>query len=769
MIGIRLMERMRAQAQQVTFELHTLGWRAFQDLCFTILREEFGHKCQLLSYVKDLGQDVIFIGENTLENNLAEAFIFQCKHRSKPDISVTLGMFTEEIVKLKALSKLKHIRNYYIVTNMIVSGESEVAIKERIQAECNIPNVQIYGKDWLDRTILESRRLRQLVPRIYGLGDLSQILDTRAYQQSIEILGLMGDDLNKFVITDAYRKSVKALSEKNVVLLLGEPMAGKTTIAAFLCMSMIDEGTFNFIQVSDLYELKKHWNTNERQLFWIDDVFGATRYNEEKSEEFNKLFMFLSGLIHKGSKVILTSRTYIFHQAQNHIKSSVSQIFSDSQVIIHVSDLTSDEKQYLLYNHIKYGNQDKSFKTKIKPFLDDAVKNHEILPEIARRLGNRIFTKNLSISKSGLNEFINKPIDYLYDTISSLSEEAIAAMILVFAHANKLPSPVRLLHKDKDMLGLLTSNASRAVQMLQVLRDDFLLLTQGNERYWRFKHPTLMEAIAKYLSKNTELLDVYIKHAPLNIVLNDIACIGALGSTNRLILPASLYGDLLERFNFDDNLQIRDHLFRFLAYHADHDFIRLYKLRYPRFIKRNYFPLNKLERHPLVIISKALYEEGLLDDDDIIQINEFISECSLEYPDIYILKDKELQEIIGYDNFVLLQEQIIDEVVNNYGQQIDNWFDMYRQEDPAEADYYMEDLINLYSELQESYESRDKLRSATESAIKEIQTRIDDLKSQYEDYQEMKFDEMRDRMNDERYNISQVSPNSSSVFSDLDS
>jgi hypothetical protein len=652
---------------------------------------------------------------------------------------------------------------------MIVSGEVEVAVKERIQAECNIPNVLIYGKDWLDRTILESRRLRQLVPRIYGLGDLSQILDARAYLQSIEILGLMGDDLNKFVITDAYRKSVNALSEKNVVLLLGEPMVGKTTIAAFLCMSMIDEGNFNFIQVNDLYELKKHWNPNERQLFWIDDVFGATRYNEEKSEEFNKLFMYLSGLIHKGSKVILTSRTYIFNQAQNHLKSSVSQVFSDSQVVIHVLDLTPAEKQYLLYNHIKYGNQDKSFKTKIKPLLDDVVRNQEILPEIARRLGNRMFTKNLSISKSGLKEFLNKPVDFLYDTISNLSEEALAAMILVFAHANKLPSPVRLLQKDKEMLGLLTSNASRAVQMLQVLKDDFLLLTQGSERYWRFKHPTLMEAIAKYLSKNTELLDVYIKHAPLIIVLNDIACIGSLRSTNRLIIPTCLYDDLLDRLNPDENLQISEQLFGFLAYHADNDFIRLYKLKYPKFIKRRYLPLSELERHPIVMISKVLYEEGLLDDNDIFQINEFVSECSLEYPDIYILKDKELQEIIGHDSFVLLQDQIIDEVVNNYGKQIDNWFDMYRHEDPAEADYYMEDLINLYSELQESYESRDKLRSATESAIKEIKTRIDDLKSQYEDYQEMKFDEMRDRLNDERYNISQVSPNSSSVFSDLDS
>ena len=759
---------MIAQAQQVTFELHTLGWRAFQDLCFTIIREEFGHRCQLLSYVKDLGQDVIFKGDNTRDSNY-ETFIFQCKHKSKPDISVTLGMFKEEIMKLKALNELKHIRDYYIITNMIVSGTVESALKEKIQTECNIPNVIIYGKDWLDRTILENKRLRQLVPRIYGLGDLSQIIDERAYQQSKEILGLMGDDLNKFVVTDAYRKSVKSLSENNIVLLLGEPMAGKTTIAAFLCMSMIDEGSFSFIQVNDLNELKKHWNINERQLFWVDDIFGATRYNEDKSEEFNKLFVFLSSLIRKGSKVILTSRTYIFRQAQKHLKSNASKIISDSQVVIHVSDLTSDEKQYLLYNHIKYGNQDKSFKTKIKTLLDDVVENQEIRPEIARRLGNRKFTQKLILSKTGLREFINKPVDYLYDTISNLSKEELAAMILVFAHANELPSPIKLQKADKEMLGLLTSDSSRAIHMLQVLNDDFLLLIQGNKWYWKFKHPTLIEAIAKYLSTNIELLGVYIKYAPVNVILNDISCDESQGETNRLVIPTSLYDELLGRLNPDENLQNRDQLFSFLAYHTDNRFLRRVKLKYPRFLKRRYFALSELERHPIVIISEKLYEEGLLDDVDILEINEFISECSLEYPDIHILKNDKLQQIIGHENFILLKKQIIDEVASDYERHIDIWLDIYRYKDPSEVADYLDDLKQLYSELHDIYSFDEGVSSATESALKLIRTKIAEMLEKREYYQSIYDDEMLDLWKDGGLRYSGESSNANSIFSDLDS
>ena len=42
-----------------------------------------------------------------------------------------------------------------------------------------------------------------LVPRVYGLGDLSQILDERAYLQARTILESMREDLAKVVVTDS--------------------------------------------------------------------------------------------------------------------------------------------------------------------------------------------------------------------------------------------------------------------------------------------------------------------------------------------------------------------------------------------------------------------------------------------------------------------------------------------------------------------------------------------------------------------------------------
>ncbi|MGY4174787.1 MoxR-like ATPase [Bradyrhizobium sp. USDA 4518] len=83
-----------------------------------------------------------------------------------------------------------------------------------------------------------------LIPHIYGLGDLSQILGHRAYDQAQEILSAPGDDdMNKFVMTDAFRAAARAIVERSFVLFLGEPACGKSAIAAALALALWTNGT----------------------------------------------------------------------------------------------------------------------------------------------------------------------------------------------------------------------------------------------------------------------------------------------------------------------------------------------------------------------------------------------------------------------------------------------------------------------------------------------------------------------------------------------
>jgi hypothetical protein len=96
--------------------------------------------------------------------------------------------------------------------NHSVTGRSELLIRTAFEG-AGVGRCRIFGYEWIVRQIRTS-------PRLYGLGDLSDLLDARAYGQAQLILSAMGDDLQRLVMTDADRRSVRAISAHNLVLLL---------------------------------------------------------------------------------------------------------------------------------------------------------------------------------------------------------------------------------------------------------------------------------------------------------------------------------------------------------------------------------------------------------------------------------------------------------------------------------------------------------------------------------------------------------------------
>lgn len=67
--------------------------------------------------------------------------------------------------------------------------------------------------------------------------------------------------MNKFVMTEAFRASTRAIVDHGFVLLLGEPACGKSAIAAA-------------VKVRDPSEFVAVSNPHEKQFFWVDDALG---------------------------------------------------------------------------------------------------------------------------------------------------------------------------------------------------------------------------------------------------------------------------------------------------------------------------------------------------------------------------------------------------------------------------------------------------------------------------------------------------------------
>jgi Novel STAND NTPase 3 len=260
--------------------------------------------------LKDGGRDGAFMGEwnPTDALRLTGETVVQCKFTSRRDATFTLSAFLEELTKAKNLWWRWRRENYVVLTNYRVTAEFEEATRRRF-AEFGCSNFHVFGYEWLVGAIQQSPRLRTLVPRLYGLGDLSQILDERWYSQTRKLLETERENLRKFVPTRSYRQAVEALNEHDFVLLLGEPAVGKTAIAATLTLASGDAWKCRPMKIEHAPELRERWNPSDpKQLFWIDDAFGAMQYDSRRAHEWNSIFPWLGAVLKSGAKVILTSR-----------------------------------------------------------------------------------------------------------------------------------------------------------------------------------------------------------------------------------------------------------------------------------------------------------------------------------------------------------------------------------------------------------------------------------------------------------------------------
>ena len=161
------------------YELHNLGWNSFQQLCLTIVREVLGQTVQSFLDSDDGGRDGAFSGtwKRNAQEDFDGRFVIQCKFTSRSNHILRPSDLTDEIKKVKRLVAGGLCDSYVLITNAGLSGRHNENI-EALVRRAGAKHVAILGSSWMEQQIREKTQLRMLVPRIYGLGDLSKFSTT---------------------------------------------------------------------------------------------------------------------------------------------------------------------------------------------------------------------------------------------------------------------------------------------------------------------------------------------------------------------------------------------------------------------------------------------------------------------------------------------------------------------------------------------------------------------------------------------------------------
>ena len=752
------------QAGEISYALHSLGWKAFQNLCIAIVSEVWGQVVQSFADSKDGGRDGAFRGVwKTKEGELFSGnFTVQCKFTTKSDKCIGLSDLSEELIKARRLAKDGLAENYILLTNAKITGDAEAKMRKEFESIQGITRFAGYGGDRISQFIRESSRLRMLVPRVYGLGDLSQILDDRAYAQANEILSSLGDDLSKFVITEPYNQSAKALVEHGFVLLLGEPACGKSTIAASLSLGALDEWGCNTIKVRNADELVKFSNPHEpKQLFWVDDAFGPTQVDINAVIKWNGALPHIQAIIKRGARVIFTSRDYIYNSARNFLKETAFPLLRESQVVIRVENLKKEEKEQILYNHIRLGKQPRSFKTQIKIYLPQIASHNEFKPEIARRLGDPFFTKNLLVTDYGLNDFVSKPMDLLREIIRTLDGESRAALALIFIRNGILSSPIEIKKDERKFLELLNGTVGVIREALKALDGSlvkFQELKNGNKN-WSFKHPTIRDAFASLVVEDKELMDIYLAGTPLDKIFAEVSCGSVEAEGAKVIVPASRFDALISRIktlNFAKS-EHKSELHYFLAGRCDREFLNKFLSELPDYINwlHVYSYLYAVSDVSVIV---RLNEVGLLPEAKRLEAITRIRELAVETPDAGFLRN-DIKSLFTDEEFEEILIHVQKELFPKLQETVDEWNDNFHRDDP---DSYFGELEDALSTFRQTYKDRDEDIGEIDGALSRVEEVKAELRSKMPD-EENKDDDYFGDSNKERHAESMRS-----IFDDVD-
>lgn len=633
----------RAHGPWSDLALHTIGWRAFQDLCSQICEVVLRRPVEIYREAQDGGQDAVFCIPS--ESGAPSIGTIQCKHTSEAGKALKPGDLSGEIENVEKLVKAGLADSYALMTNMSVDAPVAAAMRARLRA-LGVRKPHILGRQYIVRVIRSSARLRALVPQVYGLGDLTSILDERLSEQSRALLDSWIPKLRTYVPTKAHRDAVNAISDHGVVLLLGNPSSGKSAIGAIVSTIASEKPDSTVLALTSPRDFEVGWNPNDPgRFFWIDDAFGSNVLRDDYVQDWATAFSKMRAAINHGNRFLLTSRKHIYEGARLRLGQRNLMQFTDGSAVVDVGDLTLAEKAQILYNHVNFGNQSQSWRSSVKPHLAAVAAVENFLPGIAERLGDPNFTKGLAPRERSLVRFMEEPTEHLIDTVNALDDQLRAALILVYVHqAGFDPS-------DHDPLAAravaeLTGYSIAKIQdCFGQLKGSFLKLSGPR---WTFAHPTISDALTEVMRQKPHMMAALIRGAPIDTILGSFTCEGSPLIQDALVIPTALDDALVARLGrTPDEQHTNRMLFHFLSYRASEVVFTKVVQQYPDLLERWTWGTDPVVNDPQLATYGRANRLGLLRDDLRLEAADRLESVAENALDVSFFEDEDMLGLLS--------------------------------------------------------------------------------------------------------------------------
>jgi hypothetical protein len=278
------------------YHLDDLGWYQFEWLAQAILKNMLGSAVEAWGGSGDWGRDAycqtgLKFGTKSVEG----PHVFQCKFVEEANAAGSDPMplirkaINAECLRIEKRER-KDVRtpaSFILITNASLTASQRTDLERILSTRLQCTFVRCWdGKDicgFLDSMPV----IRQSFPQLLSIRDIDILIHqqlTRAERQrsnvSLERAKLL---LPIFVPTNPHREALNRLKNYGFVLLAGPPEAGKTAIASMIAMQKVAEG-WDFFDASCPKDFFHLYDSNEKQVFIADDLFGQTEYSPTRGD-----------------------------------------------------------------------------------------------------------------------------------------------------------------------------------------------------------------------------------------------------------------------------------------------------------------------------------------------------------------------------------------------------------------------------------------------------------------------------------------------------
>ncbi|WP_312030652.1 hypothetical protein [Methylosinus sp. H3A] len=542
-----------------------------------------------------------------------------------------------EIAHVEELVAAGQAHTYAFMTNMSVDAPVAAEMRAKLR-QLGVRKPHVLGRQYIVRTIRSSARLRALVPQVYGLGDLTSIVDERLSEQSRALLASWIPKLRTYVPTQAHRDAVHAIAKHGVVLLLGNPSSGKSAIGAVISTIASENPDSTVLALTSPRDFEAGWNPNDPgRFFWIDDAFGSNVLRIDYVQDWTSAFAKLRAAIAHGNRFLLTSRKHIYEAARLRLGQRNLPQFANDSAVVDVGDLAFEEKSQILYNHINFGGQSQSWRTSVKPHLTAVAAVNDFLPGIAERLGDPNFTKGLLPREASLVRFMEEPREHLIDTVNALDDQLQAALLLIYVHQSGFDPGNHDSSSAQAVAELTGFSLTRIQECFAELKGSFLKLS-GTK--WIFSHPTISDALTEILRQKPHMMAALIRGATTDTILGSFTCEGSPLIRDALAIPSTLDDALVDRLGRTPDEWYRNWmLFQFLAYRASEAVFAKSLRQFPNLLERSCWKTDLAANDPRIATFARANIIGLLPHKLRQEIAEALEDAVLKHLDVSFFDD----------------------------------------------------------------------------------------------------------------------------------